>query len=131
MDLIDQLGYEMLALLFDAPAPLSVVFPEARMFLPETRAVEVEQALGWLQAASERGWVTLTVDDQDGHAWPYRAPVGVHLDNIADEYRRGARDSDEIRQILDRPDLWLEISPAGKEAVKRVWPDMPSDATWR
>ncbi len=127
MNLTDQLCYEMTELLLDAPAPLSVVFPEARMFRPETRAVDIGVALDWLQVAATNGWLTLTVDD-GGRSWPYRPATASDLVQIAEEYRQGLRDANEVRQILNRFDVWLEISPAGREAVNLVWPDMPPGA---
>ncbi len=127
VNLTDQLGYEMIALLFDAPAPLSVVFPEARLFLPQTRTVGIEDALDWLVAASQKGWLALSVDDGI-QAWPYRSAAPNDLMQIADEYRTGLRNANEVRQILDRVDLWLEISAEGKAAVREAWPHMPGNA---
>lgn len=128
MNVTDQLCYEMMSLLFDAPAPLSVLFPEARAFLPQTRAIDIGEALDWLQAASGRRWLTLTVDDMDGSPWPYRPPDAADFIEIADEYRQGLRDADEVLQILDRTDLWLEISPEGKSAVDAAWAEMPEQS---
>lgn len=121
MELTDQLGYEVLALLFDAPSPLSVVFPEARSFLPETRSVQPEELIRWLEDAERRGWVRFEIDTANGS---YREPMTGDFDQIAEEYRRGLRDADDIRQILDRFDLWLEISEKGKAAVRSIWPQM-------
>lgn len=126
MNLTDQLGYEMMALLFDGSAPLSVVFPEARVFLPQTQEIDVHSAIEWIRAAADKGWITLSVDEMDGNPW--RPATLDDLVRIADEYKRGLRNPNEIRQIFDRFDLWLEISAQGREAVTFAWPDMPPEA---
>ena len=128
MDLTDQLGYEILALLFDAPAPLSVVFPEARRFLPATRAVDPLQLMRWLDQAQLCGWVLLTIDDGNQPRWPYRAATPSDMGQIAEEYVQAQRNPDEIWQILDRFDLRIEISEEGVAAVRSVWPEMPTEA---
>ena len=95
------------------------------MLLPDTRSVDVASAMDWLQTASDRAWLTLSIDEYNGVKRP-----NTHRDlvDIAREYSEGIRDADDIRQILDRSDLWLEISDRGKQAVKTIWPQMPEQA---
>jgi len=125
MELVDQLGYEILALTFDGQAPLSVVLPEARSLITATKSVEVDAVTVWLTEASRQGWVVLSLVDYVG---PDRPPTSQDLDAIAREYSEGLRPIDEISQTLDRPDLWIAITDGGERAVRAIWPQMPSDA---
>lgn len=124
MTLIDQLGYEILALLFDDVEPLSLVLPEARSNLPDAQSVDVAATLEWLAAASNRGWLTLLIYDF-ASSEPSRLASAADVHQIATEYAEGVRNADQMGQVLDRPDLWLEISELGRGVVDAIWPEMP------
>ena len=112
--MLNDVEYEILALLPTGAAPLSIILPEVRQaVLP--RVVSPAEFVEAAEALHDRGLLSLVADDPDDN--DYRSATMEDRNEILADYEAGERDMNKVEQILDRVDLWLDITSAGRECL--------------
>jgi hypothetical protein len=112
---LTEVEFFVLNLLPDATAPLSVLLPETRRITPRTREIAVDDVAEAIDSLERHGLVRVFARDPDREG--VREATKDDRLNILSDYRRGIRDARVIRQILDRTDLWLELTEEGRRAL--------------
>jgi hypothetical protein len=98
---------EIQELVADAPSPFAVVFPELNLSFPE-RQLTPRDILTLVIGMQARGLVRCSAMDGNGKSVPISERM---IEDIAEDYRNGARDSRTVRQ-LDGIDIWIERAAA-------------------
>ena len=99
--------WELFGLIVDGGAPVSIVYPELREIYDGWHGLSAADLDRLLRSLESRRLIVVSSDDPDSAVDELRAIV-------VREYASGVRSSDVVRQILDRPDLWIETTNEGR-----------------
>ncbi len=110
--MLTEVEFFVLDLLPDGASSLSVLLPEARRTAPRTREISAEDVTEAMGALERRGLVRVFACDPDKAG--FREATDDDRLEIFGDYRSGRRDASVIKAILDRTDLWLELTEQGR-----------------